>query len=174
MCVHIHTKVHTHVCALPSLPCLAPAPVGRVSWRNIPSREQLLKDLIRHFYIQLTACNIPFKKNIICLLAWSVTKIIFTSMTLTVSGQEAERLCRLRCFPAPLGRPPENSAAVSEERVRPLSLWLMLLAVPLAKRWEGEWHARETCLPQPYTCDNDIQSKTTRVLNLGREYYFFL
>ena len=132
MCVHIHTKVHAHACALPSFPCLAPAPAGWVSWRNIPSREQLLKDLTRRFYIQLTVCNIPFKKNIICLLALSVTKIIFTSMTLTVSGQEAERLCRPCCFPAPLGHSPENSAAVSEERVRSLGLRLMLLAVTLA------------------------------------------
>lgn len=128
-CTHTHGSAGTCVCAaFPALPL--PWWAGWAGATS-PQGNKLLKDLIWHFHIQLTACNIPLKKYIICLLAWSVTKIIFTSVTLTVSGQEAERLCRPRCLPAPPGCLPENRAAVPEERVRSPGLRLTLLAVPL-------------------------------------------
>lgn len=171
MCVHIHTKVHAHACALPSLPC--PCPSGAGEPAQHPLKGPALERSDTAFLHSTDCMQHSFrkkKKKIICLLARSVIKIIFTSMTLTVSGQEAERLCRPRCFPAPLGRLPENSAAVSEERVRSLGLRLMLLAVPLAHCWEGARHVQETCLPQPYTCETDVLSKITGVLNLGREW----
>lgn len=128
-CTYTHKCRHTRVC---SLPCLASALVGWESWRNIPSREQALERSDMTFLHSTDCMQHSFKKKyIICLLAWSVTKIIFTSVTLTVSGQEAERLCRPCCLPAPLGCLPENRAAVPEERVRSPGLQLTLLAVPL-------------------------------------------
>lgn len=175
-CTYTRKCIHMCVCSIPFPPLTCPCPGGAGELAQHPLQGTALERSDTAFLHSTDCMQHSFqKKNIICLLARSVTKIIFTSMTLTVSGQEAERLCRPHCFPAPLGRPPENSTAVSEKRVRSLlGLQLMPLAIPLANCWEGERHARETCLLQPYTCDTDVHRKTTSVLNLGREYYFFL
>lgn len=179
MCVHTHAHTRTQKCThmrVRSLPLPAlPLRGGAGGWAGATSPQGNSSWKIWHGVFTFNWLRATFlsKKNIICLLAWSVTKIIFTSMTLTVSGQEAERLCRPHCFPAPLGRRPENRAAVSEERLRSLGLWLMLSAVPPANCWEGEWHARETRLPQPYTCDTERTQQNRRCPKSGGRILFF-
>lgn len=140
VCTYTQQCMHTSVS---SLPCLAPASVGRASWRNIPSREQLLKDLTWHFYIQLTACNIPLKKKnpFVCLKRHKDNIHVYDPDCLWSRGREIVQTALLSSTP---GCPPDNSAAVSEERGRSLSPRLTLLAGSLANCWEGDRHERDT------------------------------
>lgn len=172
---HTHRSACTRVCTPFPLPCLAPALAGRLSWPDIPSREQLLKDLIRLSYIQPPACNIPFGKKKICLLAWSVTKIIFTSVTLTVSGQEAEIVQSVLLSSSPGLPAREQHCLLGGEGQSPRPSAVAVSSpsgylLPRCTAWT------ETHLPQPDIREADIRCKNTHVLNLGREWrvlFFF-
>lgn len=114
MCVHIHTEVQAHVWALLSLPCLCTGGVGELVQHPLKGTSPW--EIWYHiFTFNWLHATFLLKKYIICLLAWSVTKIIFTSVTLTVSGQEAERLCRARCLPAPRDACQEQSCCPRRE-----------------------------------------------------------
>lgn len=174
VCACTHTQKCRHM-RVRSPPCLASALVGWVSWCNIPSREQALERSDMTFLHSTDCMQHSFKKKkIICLLAWSVTKIIFTSVTLTVSGQEAERLCRLHCLPAPLGRLPENRAAVPEERVRSPGLRLALLALPLVTAEEVNGTHRGLGLHSPTPVLLTYTAKTPGSSMWGKNINFFL
>lgn len=128
-CTHTHTHAHksapTCVCApFPTLPCLAPPRRGGwVSWRNIPSREQLVKDLTRRFYIQLTACNIPFKKKyylFACLKRHKDNIHVYDPDRLWSRGREIVQTALLSSTPGTLAR--EQSCRLGGEAQIPRPL----------------------------------------------------
>lgn len=167
MCVHTHTAVHAHVCELPSLPC--PRLGGEGELAQHPLKGAALERFDMAFLHSTDCMQHSFKKKkIIRLFACSVTKIIFTSLTLTVCGQEAERLCRPHCFPAP--RDARQITALPSQRrgsdpAAPgsrceLGLWLTAGKVT---GMHGTPSARDT---------DGHNKNTAGVRNLGKEEYF--
>lgn len=167
---HTHRSAGTRVCApFPALPL--PWWAGRVGATS-PQGNQLLKDLIWHFYIQLTACNIPFKKIyylFACLkrhkdnihvcdpdCLWSRGReIVQTVLPSSTPGMPAREQS---CCPRGEGQIPWPSANT--------------VSSPSGDYWGGERH-RGLGLNSPTPVLLTYTVKTSVPLNLGKEYFFF-
>lgn len=132
MHAHTHRSAGTRVCT--PLPALPLPWWGGWAGATSPEGNNLLKDLIWHFYIQLTACNIPKqkkkKKNYLfaCLKRHKDNIHVCDPDCLWSRGREIVQTALPSSTPGCL---PGNRAAVPEGRVRSPSLQLTLLAVPL-------------------------------------------
>lgn len=138
---HTHRSACTRMCAPFPLPCLVPAPARRLSWPNIPSREQLLKDLIRRFYIQLPACNIPLKKeknNLFARLKRHKDNIhVCDPDCLWSRGRDcAEHVA----FQLPWAARQRTALPARGRGSEPPSLQLSLSVAPLAACCQAAWH----------------------------------
>lgn len=172
ICVCTYTQMCRHM-HMHSLPCLASALVGWVSWRNIPSREQALGRSDMTFLHSTDCMQHSFKKiyYLFARLKRHKDNIhVCDPDCLWSGGREIVQSVLPSSTP---GMPAREQSCCPRGEGQILQPSANTVSSPSGDYWGGEWHTQGTWLAQPHICVADVQSKNSSALNPGKSIFFF-